>query len=148
MPDDEFIAYFELRSEHGVDHANNLQPIVDFGLSMPAARQTSDGLILPTATERVSIQPAPNLTDELVARVIPNTRIVETIDPRVADAIRAVGLFDEIDKPSKTAIAAAEKETRAHVDAMAARDRQVDAGGEPPPDATDAPTPDAVNEEG
>jgi Iap family predicted aminopeptidase len=137
--------YFVLRDEHGVDHADNLQPIVDFGLSLGVPSLGAQGF-----TESVSvvqIQPADELGD-LRARVIPNTRYVETNDLVIAAAISDMGLFDEVDEPSKAAVDKAHKETKAHVEAMKERDRLVAAGEQEPPDVND-PTPDpaAVGQE-
>lgn len=126
--------FFVLRDAHGVDHADNLQPIVDFGLSLGVPSLGAQGF-----TESVSvvrIQPANELGD-LRARVIPDTRYVETNDPIVAAGILDMGVFDEVDEPKKADVDKARKETKAHVEAMKERDRLVAAGEQAPPDIND-----------
>lgn len=139
MPDADLI-YYQLRPEYGIDHAGNLEPIVDFGLSIPAP-QFAAGEVLPTAASRVRIQEADELTDDVHARVIPRTRIIETRDLRIATAVHALGLFERIEPPTKKAISEAQAETRAHDQAMKAAAKQVELGNDPAPDATDAMDP-------
>lgn len=131
------LAWFELKPEHGIDHEGNLEPIAEFGLSV-AVPQLVNGDVLDTASASTVIRPQARLTDEIAVRIIPDTRIVETSNLNLASAILATGLFEQIERPNKTHIADAEKETRAHLNTMKQRDRAVEAGDEPAPDATDS----------
>lgn len=135
MPE-EFVAYYQLKPDIGVDGSGNLEPIADIGVSI-AAPQMSGGDMLPTAVQIVNIKPTDSLSADVFARVIPGTRMIETTDVRVATAIHALGLFDRVDPPTKKAIDEAKRETRAHVDAVEKAAVQVAAGNEPAPDATD-----------
>lgn len=137
MPDD--LIHYQLRPAHGVDYADNLEPIRDIGLSIPSP-------VVATQASRVSIQPGARLTSEIRARVIPDTRIIETDDVRIATALHATGLFERIDTPSKTAIGKAEGETKAHVAATEKFHAEIAAGDQPRPDATDPPPIDTTDE--
>lgn len=139
--------HFELRSATGVDHAGNLEPLVDIGLSIPVPQLSSGGTVLETASHNVKIAPGERLSREKRARILPNTRILETDDVRIAMGLEATGLFDRIDAPTKTKIGEGEKETRAHVAALKEAADQVARGNDPAPDATDRPVP-ASDDEG
>jgi hypothetical protein len=137
MPDTDS-RFFELADQHGRDYDDNPEPIQEIGLSIAVPTMTKSGE-LTEISQRLTIGQAPRVTDQLFARVIPNTRIVETTSNQVASALLACGQYTEIEPPTKKLIADQEKATRAHIDAMAKRDEQVDAGNEPAPDATDIP---------
>lgn len=128
--------YFALKSEHGIDHADNLEPIVSFGLGVAVPVIGADGE-LHEITHVVHIQPAGSLEGQPGARVIPDTRIVEVCNVAVAAAIVDMKLFDEVDEPKKGDLDRAHKETAAHVDAMKNRGKLVAAGDLPAPDADD-----------
>jgi hypothetical protein len=127
--------FFVLRDEHGIDHEANLEPIQEIGLSIPNPLALSLGMEM---TAKHVISQHAELTDDLAARVIPGTRIVETNDFIVAEALLACQQYDEFDgEPTKAAIDKARKEINAHVEAMARRDDQVAKGELEPPDAAD-----------
>lgn len=131
--------FFELAAEHGRDHADNLQPLTQVGVSMPVVRMihTAKGERIPSVVSHsLAIDPADRLEDAL-ARIIPDTRIIETASPQVASALLACGQYQEIDQPSKKQLAAAEKETKAHKAALQERDKAVAAGELPAPDSDD-----------
>lgn len=134
MPDTRF---FELATEHGVDPEANLQPIAEIGLSVPVPLRLKDGSTV-VDSQRIVIRPADAIKDNF-ARIIPNTRIVETTSHIVMSALIGHKLGDEVESPTKTTIAKAVKETEAHRSAGAEAARQVALGNEPPPDATDKP---------
>ena len=129
--------YFALRDEHGTDHEDNLQPIQEIGLSIP--NPTARALGLPLVDKVVISQlDDDEFGDEHPARVIPGTRLVETRDFIVAEALLACGQYDELDgPPSKSVVDKHRKETRAHEDALKTRDQLVDKGELPAPDAAD-----------
>ncbi len=133
----EAVAWFELRAERGVDHAENLQPIVEIGLSIALPQIVGGGDVLPTASARTVVRQAPALTDDVQVRIIPNTRIVETSTLEIASTVLATGLFDQIDKPTKKAIASAESETKACVQAHEKRYEAVESGDAEHPAARD-----------
>lgn len=139
--------YFVLKDdlEHTTDPEGNLKPINDFGLSVATPTVSSIGLTETVHT--LSIQPQPRLTDEVRARVIPNTRYVETDDVIIAIGILDTGLFIEVDEPKKADVDKARKETDAHIDALKKRDQAVAAGDIPAPDVNDAPNPAADGQE-
>jgi hypothetical protein len=137
MTDDTFIAWFELRPEHGVDHAGNLEPIGELALTLALPRMTPEG-ILATGQQVCVIRPADRLTDELLVRVIPGTRIVETSSMLAAQSLYALALFEQlVDEPTVKQIKAARDETAAHGDAMDKRAEAVRIGEEHPPDVND-----------
>ena len=137
MTDDTFIAWFELRPAHGVDHAGNLEPIGELALTLALPRMTPEG-ILATGQQVCVIRPADKLTDELLVRVIPGTRIVETSSMLAAQSLYALALFDQlVDEPTVKQIKAAQDETAAHSDAMDKRAEAVRIGEEHPPDVND-----------
>jgi hypothetical protein len=142
MPDTES-RFFELADHHGRDYADNLEPLVEIGTSIALPVMKSHPVtgspVITSESQRVVICPAEQLTDSDPGRIIPNTRIVETANPLVAGALLGCGQYVEIDAPTKARIAQHEKETRAHVAALEARDKQVQAGNEPEPDAGDTP---------
>lgn len=140
--------FLELRDEHGRDHQGNLEPLAEIGLSIPRPSTVNGDVTIigDAGATRVAIAPAPSLDKvkdddhgKLPARVIPDTRIVETTNDLIADTLLAGGLFVEIDEPKKAKIDKAVSETKAHIAAMADRDKQVQSGNEPAPDATDQP---------
>lgn len=137
MPD--FLAWFELRSDHGRDYADNLEPIAELAITLNLPRRVG-GDILPTGTQVCTIKPAEQLDDELLVRVIPGTRIVETSSMLAAQSLAALAIFEQIEKPTTKVIAAARSETAAHHDAIAKYEDLVSAGDVPAPDASD-PTP-------
>jgi hypothetical protein len=138
MPDNTESRFFELAADHGRDHADNPEPIQEVGVSIAVPTMTKGGE-LTEVSHGLIIGRADKLSKQLFARVIPDTRIVETSSHEVAAALLSCGQYVEIDPPTKAVIADHEKATRAHVDAMAKRDKQVEAGNEPAPDATDLP---------
>jgi hypothetical protein len=145
MPDTKS-RFFELRETYGRDEAGNLEPLSSaaFAISLPV--MTGSGKIT-EHTNVTHVEAADELTDELAGRFIPGTRIVETTNPLLAGAILGTGIYDEIDPPSKAAVARAVNETKAHITMRNERDRQVALGNEPAPDATDSnPAPQATGD--
>jgi hypothetical protein len=126
--------YFALRDEHGTDHEENLQPIVEVGLSIPNPLAAALGH---DVKDKVVIVQHDELTDELPARVIPGTRLIETNDFIVAESLLACGQYEEVGAPTKATIEKAHKETKAHVEALKTRDALVAKGELEPPDAAD-----------
>jgi hypothetical protein len=137
MPETES-RFFELADHHGRDHDNNPEPLAQVGVAIAVPTMTKAGIIT-DRSHGLRIEPAAALTKTTFARIIPDTRIVETTSHQVASALLACGQYAEIDPPTKADIAAHEKRTAAHKDALAKRDAQVAAGNEPAPDATDNP---------
>ena len=138
MPDNTESRFFELADHHGRDYAGNPEPIQEVGVSIATPTMTKSGTLTEVSHALVIVQAAA-LTEKLVARVIPNTRIIETSSHQVASALLSCGQYQEIDPPTKAHIAKHEKATAAHIDAMTKRDEQIDAGDQPAPDATDMP---------
>lgn len=127
--------YFELRSEHGIDSGENREPLAEIGLNVPIPVRAASGLTV--APHAIRIKPA-QTTGKLGARIIPDTRLVEAEEPLIAAALaEKPELFTEVDKPSKSTLDEHQKETEAHLAWHAERDKQVKAGNEPAPDATD-----------
>jgi hypothetical protein len=118
------------------DHEGNLKPIQEVALSIPNPIALSLGLPL---TDKVVISQLADgeFGDEHAARVLPGTRIVETHDFVVAEALVACGQYDEIDQPTKKLLDDHVKETKAHLAALERRDEQVAKGELEPPDAAD-----------
>ena len=107
---------------------------------MPVVRmiRTANGAQVPSVVSHsLSIKAADRLGD-LPARILPDTRIIETASSQVASALLSCGQYQEIDQPTKKQLATAEKETKAHVAAMTRRDEAVAAGELPAPDSDDA----------
>lgn len=138
MPEDPNapLAWLEWPSHYGVDHAGNLEPLCEFAVHIAVPQLSPTGVVLPTGSDTTLIPVAEELGDETPIRIIPDTRIVETRDLRLASALVALG-FVQIGQPTAKYLKDARDETAAHVDAMAKRDRQVAIGNEPAPDATD-----------
>lgn len=143
MPEDQYVAHFALLADHGIDYADNLEPLTEIGVSVPVPALNVDSGELEVRSQGMTIRPEKALSDEVVARIIPDTRFVETTSAVIASALLACGQYEQIDPPTKKDIGDAEKETRAHVEAMELRDKQVDAGDIPAPDATDVQPTDA-----
>jgi hypothetical protein len=137
MTDDTFIAWFELRSAYGVDHADNREPICEVALTLNLPVQTPDGIVL-TGSQVCTIRPADKLTDDMPVRIIPGTRIVETSSMLAAQALYSRAEYRQlVDEPTAAAIKEAKSETAAHVDAMRKRAEAVARGSEHPADLND-----------
>lgn len=132
-----FLAWFELRSDHGRDYAENLEPIREVALTLNLPRMTAGG-VMPTGTQVCTIKPADALTDELLVRIIPGTRIIETSSMLTAQALYSRSEYVQlVDEPTQAYVKAANDETRAHMDAVAKRAAAVATGGEHPADIND-----------
>lgn len=140
------VAWFELASTYGIDHAGNLEPLCPFVLNIAVPQMGPGGMVLPSAADKTPVALAAKLDDSTPIRVIPDTRIIETSDLRLAAAVLALGVFDQIDKPSKAHIDKARKETAAHHDAMSNRGKQIAAADIEPPGIND-PKPEGDAEE-
>lgn len=130
--------YFALKGEHGVDHADNLEPLQEIGISVsvPTMVPGASNTDIVEVPHIIKVESANGLGDRR-ARIIPGTRFVETNDPLVASALLECGQYTEVDEPGKGAIDKARKQTAAHQDAMKQRDQAVTAGDIPAPDADD-----------
>lgn len=131
--------FFELAEHHGLDHTDNPAPLAEIGLSVPIPVMTPEGPML-SGSGTVVIQPGPALSTTCMARIVPDTRIVETNSDLVMAALIGHGYGHEIGSPTKAHLAKHHGWTRAHQEALKARDAQVVAGNEPAPDAADHPT--------
>lgn len=139
MPDDEkFIAWFELKPEYGIDHAGNPEPMVESALSLAISTMTSDGLIEVGSSQVCVIKPAEALSDDLLVRVIPGTRIIETTSMLAAQALYSLPTYQQlVDEPTRAHIKSARDATAAHENAMAQRAAQVAKSEEHPADMND-----------
>jgi hypothetical protein len=136
MPED-FRAWFELRSEHGVDYAENREPIREVALTLSLPQMTPGGVIA-SGQQVCVIRPADELTDEMPARVIPGTRIIETSSLLTAQALYSRAEYEQlVDEPTQAQVNAAKAETAAHVDATRKRADAVARGSEHPADMND-----------
>lgn len=147
-PDEKFIAWFELKPEYGIDHEDNPEPIVESALSLAIPVMLPSGRIV-TGSQVCKIAPADELTDTLLVRVIPGTRIVETSSMLAAQALYSLPTYQQlIDEPTREHIKSARDATAAHHDAMARRAAMVAKGEEHPADVNDpnpVPVPAAGN---
>lgn len=138
MPETETRFFEKLMLPDDHDEVGNPMPISSVGLAVALPTMTPGGN-LTEVSHAVAIGPADDLAD-LPARVLPGTRIVETCSHQIASSLVASGQYVEIDPPSKAVIAKHTRDTAAHIDARAKRDKQIEAGHEPAPDAADQPT--------
>ncbi len=138
MPADQpFRAWFELRPVHGVDYADNLEPIGEVALTLNMPQMVAGG-VLPTATQVCTIRPAEALSDDVLVRIIPGTRIIETSSMLCAQALYSRAEYQQLDdEPTQKQIAAAKDETAAHIDATEKRAEAVRLGIEHPADVND-----------
>lgn len=104
MPDSKF---FELKDHVGVDGDGNLEPLVTIGVAVTVPAMVGKDVI--DVPEGLSIEPAQGLGDR-GARIVPGTRIVESADWRINAALLQAD-FEQVDKPTKTAVQKAKKET-------------------------------------
>ena len=128
--------FFELADHHGRDHTDSPAPIAEIGLSIPIPVMSPAGVQF-SGSGTVVIKPADKLTDTILARIVPDTRLVETNSNLVMAALIGHGYGHEVGSPSKAHIAKHHAMTKAHHEALKARDSQVEAGNEPAPDAAD-----------
>lgn len=140
-----FVAWFELPDGIGIDHAGNAEPIREVAITLNLP-QTSPAGIQMSGSQVCSIKPADKLTDDLLVRIIPDTRMIETSSMLAASALLALGYTQLDDKPSAAKIKAAKSETAAHLQAVEQRAKAVLTGDEHPADVNDpnpAPVPAA-----
>lgn len=95
--------YFELNDDVGVTADGNLEPLVRQGLTI-AVPTMADGEVVDTAYSIV-IESATGLADDEHARIIPNTRIIHSRDPRVSDGVLQTGSYHEVDHPDRKTVA-------------------------------------------
>jgi hypothetical protein len=109
MPDSTFL---ELHDHVGVTADDNLEPLVEIGVTLAVPTMIKDPDTgkdeLAEAVTSLTISSQASLGD-LQARVLPGTRIIETADQRVTQALLGTGHWQQIDAPTKTAAAAAAK---------------------------------------
>lgn len=142
-----FVAWFELPSNIGIDFAGNAEPIREVAITLNLPQQTPGG-IQTTASQVCAIRPADALSDDLLVRIVPDTRYIETSSMLVAQALYALGYTQLDDKPSAAKVKAAKSETAAHMQACEQRAKAVLAGDEHPADLNDpnpVPVPPAAH---
>jgi hypothetical protein len=113
MPDPK-PTYFELQDNIGVDDAGNLQPLHQESLTLVVFYEAADGSVA-QSTESHAIEPAEKIMAAQVvrARIIPDTRIIESHDGRVDEHLRRhPNAYREIDPPTKKHLEAAVKATQ------------------------------------
>lgn len=93
------------RDKHG-DHKENpkageLGPLVRQGLPIPVPVQTDAGDVI-TQIRVCDIEPAPEISAVTLipARIIPGTRMIETISEPIAAALLQLGVFRICDPPA------------------------------------------------
>lgn len=120
MPD---LMYLELLDEHGVEtshivdpdtghevknpRAGQPAPLNNIGIQVPVPVMVGDDVAM--TTSRVPILVANELDELLGARIIPGTRIVETITPAVVNVLMDTGHYRRCDPPERKSLSNAEK---------------------------------------
>lgn len=78
--------------------ADELAPLMAESMLVAFPKKIEGGEVVSDVVS-IRIKQEPELTDERPARIIPGTRIIETTDHRVADALLANGKYQEVDPP-------------------------------------------------
>lgn len=115
--------YFAIAFTHDKDHDGNLPPAAALSINVLRPRMQQDGSV-EIAPESASVQP------------IPGTRIFETDDPVIAEALSQCpeSLLIEIEQPSAKAIKEQKDQTATHLAAIAAASKS-DGPADPDPEA-------------
>ncbi len=131
-----FVAWLTPPDSTGVDYAGNSEPLREVALTLNLPVMSPAGVLM-SGSQVCSIKPAPRLTDDLLVRIVPGTRYIETTSELTAMALVASGYVLLDDKPTAAQIKAAESETKAHIEAGEKRAAAVLAGDEHPADLND-----------
>lgn len=110
--------YFELRPDVGCDPDGCPQPIASYGVVHSGPPTMVEGEVVDVdQTTTIGVADAIGI---LRARIIPNTRIVEAADDRLAGVLaNPQSPFVEIEPPTADQLAKAEEATRDHREARA-----------------------------
>src|SRR4051812_22211226 len=78
--------------------ADELAPLASESMLVAFPRKVEGGDVI-SDVAAITILPENELTAERPARIVPGTRVIETTDRRVSDALLANGKYQEIDQP-------------------------------------------------